>query len=73
MNDVDSRQILQDVLDHVPASASALPQIEDADTRFLGNTVETDECQWGTENAERHGWTAEKNWWYWRRPPTAYL
>jgi len=73
MNDVDSRQILQDVLDHVPTSASALPQIKDADTRFLVNAVETDECQWGAENASRHGWTAEKNWWYWRRPPTPYL
>lgn len=72
LNDLDTREILQDLLDHVPTSRVALPKIEDADARFLGAATETAECQWGAENATRHGWTREKNWWYWRKPLTPY-
>ena len=73
VNDLDTRELLQDLLDHVPDARSALRQIEEADARFLSAAIRTDECEWGEENAARRGWSPEKNWWYWRRPPTPYV
>jgi hypothetical protein len=72
VNDLDAREILQDLLDHVPESHQALQAVEAADRRFAASSVPTDKCEWGDENAARHGWTREKNWWYWRKPPTPY-
>jgi hypothetical protein len=73
VNDLDTREMLRDLLEHVPESRATTPAIEAADARFLSAGRETDECEWGTANAARHGWTPEKNWWYWRQPPTPYL
>jgi hypothetical protein len=72
MNDLDAREILQDLLDKVPESHVAISTIEEADARFLSGAVETSDCQWGEVNAARRGWAPEKNWWYWRKPPTPY-
>ena len=72
VNDLDTRELLQDLVEHVPDARSALPQIEEADARFLRAAIRTDECEWGEENAAHHGWTPETHWWYWRRPPTPY-
>jgi len=72
VNDLDTREILQDLLDNVPESRKALQAIEAADKRFAASTISTDECEWGDKNAARYGWTREKNWWYWRKPPTPY-
>jgi len=73
LNDVDVREILEDLFDHVPESRVAREAVEVADKRFAESTTVTDECQWGEINASRHGWTPEKNWWYWRKPPTPYV
>jgi phage terminase large subunit-like protein len=72
VNDLDGREILQDLLDNVPESREALHAIEAADRRFAASAVPTESCEWGDENAGRHGWTRETNWWYWRKPPTPY-
>lgn len=72
VNDLDTRQILQDVLDHVPESAVALEAVERADTKFAASTRTTNECQWYEDVAAREGWTPDRNWWYWRAPPTPY-
>ena len=72
VNDLDGREIIQDLLDHVPESRVALEVVERADKRFAASTIPTDACQWGDDNAKRHGWTRDKNWWYWRKPPTPY-
>ena len=73
LNDLDGREILQDLFDHVPESRHALDAVEAADSRFAASTTPTDECRWGDDNAARHGWTRERSWWYWRRPSTPYL
>lgn len=73
LNDLDTREILQGLLDHVPDCRYVIAQIEEADARFLTAAIVTDACEWGAENAARHGWTPAKNWWYWRKPPTPYL
>jgi 5-formyltetrahydrofolate cyclo-ligase family len=72
LNDLDAREILQDLLDNVPESKTAIDAVEQADERFAASTIPTDECQWGARNAADEGWTPEKNWWYWRKPPTPY-
>ena len=72
LNDLDTREILQDLLDNVPESRRALQAIDAADKRFAASTISTDECEWGDGTAARHGWSREKNWWYWRKPPTPY-
>jgi hypothetical protein len=72
LNDLDGREIIQDLLDHVPESRKALAAVERADERFAASTIPTDECVWGDGTAARHGWTREKNWWYWRDPPTPH-
>ena len=72
LNDLDAREIIQDLLDNVPESRTALDAVERADKQFVASTIPTDECQWGEGNAARHGWTPERNWWYWRDPPAGY-
>ena len=72
LNDLDGREIIQDLLDHVPESRTALGAVERADERFAASTIATDQCVWGDGTAARRGWTREKNWWYWRDPPTPY-
>jgi hypothetical protein len=72
VNHLDGREIIQDPFDNVPESRTALDAVDRADERFAASTIPTDECEWGDGTAERHGWTREKNWWYWRKPPTPY-
>ena len=72
LNDLDTREILQDLLDHVPESRTALDAVQRADESFAASTTPTEECQWGDDNAAREGWTRDKNWWYWREPRTPY-
>jgi hypothetical protein len=72
VNDLDAREILHDLLDNVPESRDAIQAIEAADRRFVASAVPTETCESGDDNAARHGWTREKNWWYWRKPPTPY-
>jgi hypothetical protein len=72
VNDLDTREILQDLLDNVPESGVALQAVEAADKRFAASALPTEACEWGDESAARHGWTRQKNWWYWRKPPTPY-
>ncbi len=72
INDLDAREILEDLFDHVPESRVALSAVEAADKRFAASTTPTDEIEWNNKVAARPGWTREKNWWYWRKPPTPY-
>ncbi len=73
VNDLDTRKIIQQLLDHVPESRGALPEIEETDARFRNGTIESDHCLWGQANAEKHGWTPETEWWYWREPSVPFL
>ena len=73
VNDLDGREIIQDLFDNVPESRSAVDAVERADERFAAFTIPTDECEWDPGTAARRGWTREKNWWYWRKPATPYL
>lgn len=58
LNDLDGRQIVEEVL-----------KVAKSDQRFLSLTSPKRECLWGSKNAINHGWTREKHWWYFHRPP----
>src|SRR6476619_6215523 len=69
LDDLDTRNIIQDLFDNVPESRTAVDAVERADKQFDASTIPTDECQGSDANAARRGWTPERNWWYWREPP----
>jgi hypothetical protein len=72
LNELDVREILHGLLESVPEAATAWPEVSAIDARFMSAAVETDECTWGRRVAQRHGWTREVHWWYWRKPATPY-
>jgi hypothetical protein len=72
VNDLDTRDILDDVLVNVPEAAGARPSVEAVDERFRAAAVATEACAWGDEVAQREGWTREREWWYWTAPPTPF-
>ena len=73
LNDLDGRQILADALAVAPREdADRLrPRIAAADARFGALVVPTARPLWGERAAAAHGWTADRSWWYWRRPRRA--
>jgi len=70
LNDLDGRQLIEEAWG--AASDIERAHIEArlgvADDRMRGHTVQRARCLWGAEAATYHGWSAEKNWWYWRVP-----
>ena len=72
LNDLDTRELLHDLLENVPEAQRAAPEIEAADARFRGSAVATESCAWGERIARDEGWTRETHWWYWTDPPNGY-
>jgi hypothetical protein len=70
LDDMDSRQLLEGSLAVAPAEQrrDALPRVRAADERMKELLVTAPGCLWGADAAAEHGWTAEKNWWYFRVP-----
>ena len=73
LNDLDGRQMLADTLAIAPPGEAARvrPRLEAADARFRSLVESTARCLWGETAAVTHGWTADRSWWYWRRPRRA--
>lgn len=71
LNDMDGRRILEEALAVASPKQKAQfsERIAAADQRFLAVAVPTKECIWGDENAVKHRWKREKQWWYFHRPP----
>ena len=68
LNDVDVRQLIDDVLNNVPGqSPELLKRIEGAD-ELMRRSTNRSKCVWGGAAASREGWSAEKNWWYFGVP-----
>jgi hypothetical protein len=70
LNDMDGRQILDECLAvATPGQREAVAaRVEAADEAFRQGTVLVGQCLWGPDNAQRNGWTAATNWWYFRTP-----
>ena len=70
LNDVDGRQLIEDLVAAVPGAAepAMLLRIQAADLAIQESIVSTDECLWGDAIAESEGWTPADNWWYFGLP-----
>lgn len=69
-NNMDIRRILGEVLSvvtHEQREATG-PRLKKADELFIESTVESPECIWGSDNAQEHEWSKEKEWFYYRVP-----
>src|SRR5262249_26481535 len=71
LNDVDVRQLLEEVITRVPdLSPELLERIHVADN-LLKHSSTRAKCVWGNDVAHKEGWTPEKNWWYFVVPKKA--
>ena len=70
LNDLDGRQLLEEALEVASAieRAAAVARIREADARMLRGARLVNESLWGSRVADREGWTAEQNWWYFAVP-----
>jgi hypothetical protein len=67
LNDMDARQIIEDVLSRFPEPQGALiDQIRDVDARIVDVTRPVSTCIWGGGAAP--DWSERENWWYFRVP-----
>ena len=73
LNDLDGRQLISEIV--AIADAASRLKYEDrvrrSDERVRKVLRATGECLWGDADAKRHGWSADKNWWYFSVPKTA--
>ena len=68
LNDLDDRQILEEMTSQGFLDEHDLKRVGLADHLFMGSTQDSAECVWGADNAAEKRWTKEANWWYWRKP-----
>jgi hypothetical protein len=70
LDDMDLRQLLEEALAVAPPAAgdAVAPRLREADERMRELVVDWGRCLWGEEQAREHGWTPERNWWYFTRP-----
>lgn len=73
LNDLDGRQLIEEVLaiNEVANGLKYGERVRRADERMRKLVRLTSKCLWGDEAASEHGWTAERNWWYFSEPKTA--
>ncbi len=67
LNDLDGRQILNDVLTRFPEpDGSLIDRMRDADQRMRLASRSLGRCLWGDERSRV--WTEQRSWWYYRVP-----
>jgi len=73
LNDMDARQLIDDAWgaasDHERRRVE--DRLADADRRVRERLVERSHCLWGDGVAQYHGWSRERNWWYFMQPASA--
>jgi len=70
LNDMDGRSILEEVLAVASEEQKQNVQarIGSADALFVAHTVSSSQCVWGEHTEAKHGYSREKDWWYYRVP-----
>ncbi len=70
LNDMDGRQLIEEVLHIAPAGEKNifLKRIRQADAKMQWLVKPAGRCLWGDETARQEGWTSKKNWWYFSIP-----
>ena len=73
LNDIDTRQLIEETLPLVPADDRPGPmtRVLLADERIRPALDPVEECLWGQEVADAEGWTPESEWWYYHLPRAA--
>jgi len=73
LNDLDGRQLISELMEiaDAPSRLKYGERVRRVDERVRTILRPTGECLWGKAAAARHGWTVEKNWWYFSVPQTA--
>ena len=73
LNDMDGRQLIEDLFRNVPAARTPTlaGRVREADALLRQLLQPARECLWGAEAAAAHAWTPEKEWWYFQRPKKA--
>jgi hypothetical protein len=70
LNDMDGRQLIEEVLAVAVNHGSLLKRIMNADHRMRDLVTPSRHCLWGEHAALQHGWSPEKNWWFFSQPKT---
>ena len=72
LNDMDGRSILEEALGVAPDAERSrwVDRVRAADDMIRSHLISTLECIWGEENANKHGYSRERDWWYYHRPMT---
>jgi hypothetical protein len=73
LNDMDLRRGIGEALDGLTPrerlrNKAWIDRLTASDQRFLRATVAAGKCLWGSTVAEREGWHAHRQWWYFRKP-----
>jgi hypothetical protein len=71
LNDMDGRQLLDETLSLAKADQAYIERVRRADESMRRLVKLIGRSLWGEKNAKEHGWSAEKNWWYFAVPINA--
>ena len=67
VNDLDTRQMIEELLPRI-SNQKLLARLSEADRTFKAAVKPRDKCLWDEDNARQHGWSKEKNWWFFSFP-----
>ena len=70
LDDMDGRELIEGAMEvATPETRRAnLKRLQKADARMKALLVPAGRCLWGSDMAEQHDWTPQKNWWYFMAP-----
>ncbi|MFY9554330.1 MAG: hypothetical protein WAV20_05145 [Blastocatellia bacterium] len=73
LNDMDGRQLIEETLaiDRGANASRHRERVRRADEHLRKLVTPVARSLWGDEAAVEHGWSAERNWWYFSEPKTA--
>jgi hypothetical protein len=70
LDDMDGRELIEGAVEVAPAETrrAVLKRLQKADERMKALLVPAGRCLWGSDMAEQHDWTPQRNWWYFMQP-----
>ena len=70
LDDMDGRELIEGAFEVAAPDLrrASLKRLQKADERMKAMLVPAGRCLWGSDMAEQHDWTPQKNWWYFMQP-----
>lgn len=70
LDDMDGRELLEGAMEVASPEVrrASLKRLHPADERMKQLLVPAGRCLWGSDMAEQHDWTPQRNWWYFMAP-----